>query len=106
MSDEDEMSKDSGKLTNNHDIKVEALSDTLAVPLIRQVGETNITRQLSADDVLVFNYATRRGYSRCDVRNLLILKSNRIHGRGWLASGWLRRGIDRGAVRCYRKQTS
>lgn len=30
------------KLTNYHDIEVESFSHTLSVPLIRQIGETNV----------------------------------------------------------------
>ena len=39
------------RLTDNHDIEVEALSDTLAVPLIRQVGESDVASQLPPHDV-------------------------------------------------------
>lgn len=38
--------------TNNHHIEVEALADTLAVPLVGQVGETDVACQLAADHVL------------------------------------------------------
>lgn len=38
--------------TDNHDIEVETLADTLAVPLVGQVGKTNIAGKLAADDVL------------------------------------------------------
>lgn len=38
--------------TDNHNIEVESLADTLAVPLVRQVGETNVTGQLAANNVL------------------------------------------------------
>lgn len=38
--------------TDNHDIEVETLADTLAVPLVGQIGETNIASELAADDVL------------------------------------------------------
>ena len=41
----------SRSLTDNHDVKVEALANTLAVPLVRQVGETNVSGQLPADNV-------------------------------------------------------
>ena len=42
----------SGGLTDNHDVKVEALADTLAVPLVGQIGETDVAGQLAANDVL------------------------------------------------------
>jgi hypothetical protein len=38
-------------LTNNHDVKVEAFADTLAVPLVGKVGEANVSSQLAADDI-------------------------------------------------------
>lgn len=38
--------------TNNHDIEVETLTDTLAVPLVGQVGETNVASKLATDDIL------------------------------------------------------
>lgn len=37
--------------TDNHDIEVEALADTLAVPLVGQVGETDVASELSANNV-------------------------------------------------------
>ena len=38
-------------LTNNHDVEVEAFADTLAVPLIGKVGESNVSRQLAANNI-------------------------------------------------------
>lgn len=38
--------------TDNHNIEVESLADTLAVPLVREVGETNVTGQLAANNIL------------------------------------------------------
>lgn len=38
--------------TDNHNIEVESLADTLAVPLVGQVGETNVAGQLAANNVL------------------------------------------------------
>lgn len=40
------------QLTDNHDIEVEAFTDTLAMPLVGQVGETDVASQLAADHVL------------------------------------------------------
>lgn len=37
--------------TDNHDIEVEALADTFAMPLIWQVCESDKASQLSADNV-------------------------------------------------------
>lgn len=44
-------------LTNNHNVEVEALANTLTVPLVGKVGKANVARQLSADNVLVLNHA-------------------------------------------------
>lgn len=38
--------------TDNHHIEVEPLADALAVPLVRQVGETDVAGELAAHDVL------------------------------------------------------
>ena len=40
-------------LTDDHDIEVEALADALAVPLVGQVGETDVAGQLPTNDVPV-----------------------------------------------------
>jgi hypothetical protein len=40
------------KLTNDHNIEVEALADTLAVPLVGQVRKANVARQLPPNNVL------------------------------------------------------
>ena len=37
--------------TDNHDVEVEALADALAMPLVGQVGETDIAGQLSSHDI-------------------------------------------------------
>lgn len=42
-----------GKHTDDHNIKVEPLTDALAVPLVGKVGESNITSQFPTDNVLV-----------------------------------------------------
>lgn len=39
--------------TDYHDIEVEALAHTLAVPLVGQIGETNVSSEFSADNVHV-----------------------------------------------------
>ena len=39
-------------LTDNHDVKVETLANTLAVPLVGKVGETNVAGQFAADNIL------------------------------------------------------
>ena len=41
-----------GRLTNNHDVETESFSNTLAVPLVWQIGESNKTGQLPAHNVL------------------------------------------------------
>lgn len=40
------------ELTNNHHVEVESFANTLPVPLVGQVGETNVASQLPANDVL------------------------------------------------------
>lgn len=51
--------------TNYHDIEVESLSDTLAVPLVREVSKADIAGQLPSNDVLavIDDRARRRGGS-------------------------------------------
>lgn len=44
-------------LTNDHNVEVEALADTLAMPLVGQVGETDVACELPAHDV---PHVTRR----------------------------------------------
>lgn len=39
------------KLTDNHDVEVESLADRLAVPLVWKVGKTNVSGELSANNV-------------------------------------------------------
>lgn len=39
------------KHTDDHDIEVESLSHTFAMPLVRQVGEADIASQFSPDHV-------------------------------------------------------
>ena len=40
-------------LTNNHDIEVEPLANTLAVPLVREIGKADIAGKLAADNIAV-----------------------------------------------------
>ena len=42
-----------GKRTDNHDVEVESLANTLAVPLVWEIGKSNIAGQLPSDNVLV-----------------------------------------------------
>lgn len=37
--------------TNNHDIEIESLSDTLPMPLIGEIGKSNISCQFSSDHI-------------------------------------------------------
>ena len=41
----------SGRLTNDHDVEVEALADALAVPLVGQIGETDVAGQFPSHNV-------------------------------------------------------
>lgn len=84
--------------TNNHHIEVETLADTLAVPLVGQVGETDVASQLAADDVLhvVSSLGGGLGIARSDslvdsgTHWVAALDEWRITARGG------RRGRDRG----------
>lgn len=49
--------------TNNHNVEVETLANTLAMPLVGQVGESNVSSQLAAHDVLVLSDSRGRGSS-------------------------------------------
>ena len=40
-------------LTNYHNVEVKTLSHTLAMPLVWQVGESDVPSQLPADDISV-----------------------------------------------------
>jgi hypothetical protein len=57
-------------LANNHNIEIETLTDTLTVPLVGEVGETNVSRQLPPDNVPHVGGGNgrkrRRGYSHLD----------------------------------------
>lgn len=62
------------RFTNDHDVEVESLANTLAVPLVGQVGETNIASQLPADNVVVLGRSgsrRRRESGRVRDRNTL-----------------------------------
>lgn len=52
-------------LTNNHDIEVETLAHTLAMPLVGKVGESDKARQFPANDILGVE-----GRCRCFFRSL------------------------------------
>lgn len=68
-------------LTDNHYIKVKALAHTLAVPLVGQVGETDIASQLASYNVLgVLNgrRSCRRRNYRSRVRMMNILRGRGI----------------------------
>lgn len=49
------------RFTNNHDVEVEPLSHTLTVPLIRQVGKTDVASQLPANNVPVIRGRSQLG---------------------------------------------
>lgn len=61
--------------TDNHDVEVETLAHTFAVPLIWQVRETNVAGQLPAHDVHVV------GHGGC---GLGVLRGHSLGGL-WLA---------------------
>jgi hypothetical protein len=96
-----------GRLTNNHDVETETFSDTLAVPLVWQIGESNEAGQLPAHNVL--HVACCSGSSLgVSVRDGLDLRRDGTHqrrgraairrdlGRSWRCAD--RRRCGRGAV--------
>jgi hypothetical protein len=76
-------------LTNDHDIEIEALAHTLAVPLIRQVCKANVAGQLPAHDV---PHVARRCRRRFGVFRGHGLRSCSIAIRHGIACGDQRRG--------------
>lgn len=63
------------RFTNNHHIEVETLSHTLTVPLVGEVGESNIASQLSSNNVLVVSSGGDRRRDYCvKVRNKAMLQ--------------------------------
>jgi len=57
-------------LTDYHDVEVESFANTLAVPLVREIGKPNIAGQLSSNYILVVvDNETWRG-CRFDVRDV------------------------------------
>lgn len=81
--------------TDNHDVEVESLADTLAVPLVGQVGETDITSELAADHVLhvVGSLGDGLGVARADS-----LSITGAHGVGALHERRLLAAAGRGRV--------
>jgi hypothetical protein len=76
-------------LTNNHNVEVETLAHTLAVPLVGEVGKSNVTSQLAAHDVLSLRGSRdrRRNQIRIGARNslyglkelILVARGGRCH---------------------------
>lgn len=81
--------------TDNHDVEVETLANTLAVPLVWQIGEADVASKLSANNVLDVIVGNRRGCDYSLANGLLWLLclaqvlTVSCHGRA-------RAGIDRG----------
>ena len=91
--------------TNDHNIEVEALADTFAVPLVGQICETNITSELPSDNVLhvIRSLSHDLGVFRSDgLRDRTSRGSTGGRGRRWFS--WYRGGTGRcdrcGSVRC------
>ena len=59
-------------LTNDHNVEVEAFPHTLAMPLVGQVGETNVSSELSAHNVLHVR--------RCLSGGLRVLRGHGLRG--------------------------
>jgi hypothetical protein len=89
--------------TDNHDVKVESLADTLAVPLVGQVGETDVAGQLAANHVLhvVGSLSDGLGVARADSLSITGAHGvGALHERRLLSAG--RGGVagrDGGTVR-------
>lgn len=83
------------RLTDDHDVEVEALANTLAVPLVGQVGKTDIASKLPSDNVSCVLDRRRswlRGNCRRGVRRRNILS----RGRGLKLASRRRGGSTRG----------
>jgi len=65
--------------TNNHDVEIEPLANTLAMPLVWKVGETNKPCQLSANDVPHFGRGGRG--------SLGVSRGNSLRYRGVVPAG-------------------
>ena len=89
--------------TDNHDVEVKSLADTLAVPLVGQVGETDIAGQLAADHVLhvVGSLGDSLGVARTDSLGISGAHGvGALNERRFLAAGGGRvAGRDGGTVR-------
>lgn len=72
-------------LTNDHYIKVETLANTLAVPLVGQVGKTDIASKLPSDNVS--GVLDRRSRLRRDCRSGVRRMNIVSRGRGFRLAG-------------------
>lgn len=70
-------------LTNDHDVEVEALAHALAMPLVGQVGEADVARQLPPNDVPIVAHSWRS----CSHRVRWSLARNLRSGRRRLDGG-------------------
>jgi hypothetical protein len=87
--------------TNNHDVEVEALAHTLAMPLVGQVREPNVACELSAHNVHVVRHGSCGLGVLCRHRlcGLLVAIGPRqrlVHGVGAVGGRGRRRGGTRG----------
>ena len=85
------------RLTDYHNIEVEPFSDALAVPLVREVGETDISGQLPTDNIPGIIDSLRG--CRNSVRSQLFSDGNFIR---LLANLW-RLGAGGGTVGVYKQ---
>lgn len=96
------------RLTDNHHIEVEALANTLAVPLVGQIGKSHVSRQLPPYDISHVTGRSRRCFGVFRAHRLGGNLSIGAHwvgslavGRGRLAVGYSRRGwVGRCSSRC------
>ena len=79
------------KLTHNHHIEVETLADTLTVPLVGQVGKTNVAGQLPANDILHIRSSLSNSLGVLGAHGLSVSRAHWVtalnEGRTGLAAG-------------------
>lgn len=82
-------------LTDNHHVKVESFTDTLTVPLVGQVGETNVAGQLAANNVLHIGGSLSDGLGVLGADGLSVA---RAHGVAALNKGRFALAVERQAA--------
>lgn len=79
------------KLTHNHHIEVETLADTLTVPLVGQIGKSNVAGQLPANNILHIRSSLGNSLGVLRAHGLSVSSSHWVtafnEGRTGLAAG-------------------